>query len=450
MGRRFVLASQPLIRGLFGLLLFAAAIGAGRSLVHGQELGAAPDAGVNPQPQLGEPSAVEDASGRALLAFHAALREAEAGEGQARIVFYGASHVASDLFTGALRQRLQQRFGEAGPGFVLPAEPWRYYRNAGIRFEQSRGFRVFRIKERDPKAGVYGLAGAALDARRDKPAIGVIATRANGGLSGHFSRLELYFMKQPGGGHLRLAIDGQRGQRVATAGKWLEPGYASLEVPDGAHRVELRTAADGPVRVFGVALERDRSGVILDTLGIPGTRARDHLYWDDAFYREHLARRKPNLVVLSYGTNESGDDDVPLEQYEADLRRVLQRVREVTPEASCLLIGPSDRPLRGDDGLFEPRPLTDLVIDVQRRVSREQGCGFFDLRQFMGGPMSMLGWVAADPPLGSQDYVHFTQAGYERLAAVLYAALLAGFECAAHDLVSKTQVQAQELPRAAK
>ena len=41
--------------------------------------------------------------------------------------------------------------------------------------------------------------------------------------------------------------------------------------------------------------------------------------------------------------------------------------------------------------------------------------------------MSMMRWVAAVPPLGTSDYIHFTQAGYERLAAVLYEDLMAGF-----------------------
>jgi lysophospholipase L1-like esterase len=425
--------------------LGATLLGQAAPAVHGQE----PSLELSRDSTLGEPTPIEDPSGRALSAFHAALRRTQGAHDQARIVFYGASHVASDLFTGALRQRLQLRFGESGTGFVLPAQPWRYYRNAGVHFEQTRGFVAFRIKERAPQAGIYGLAGAALDARRNKPAIGAFTTRANGGLHGYASRFELYYMKQPGGGHLSVSIDGQRSRRVATASKRTEPGYEDLRAPDGPHRVELRTAGDGPVRVFGLALERDRPGVILDTLGIPGTRARDHLYWDDGFYREHLARRRPDLIVLSYGTNESGDDDVPVPQYEADLRRVVERAREVAQGASCLLIGPSDRPLRDDDGVFEPRPLTDQVIDVQRRVSFELGCGFFDLRRFMGGPMSMLRWVAAEPAFGTPDYVHFTLAGYERLAAVLYDALLQGFEDASRvpDIMTRST---QELPRAAK
>ncbi|MEM6991037.1 MAG: hypothetical protein AAF721_11080, partial [Myxococcota bacterium] len=73
-----------------------------------------------------------DPSGRAMRHLHAALRRAQAGQGQAHLVFYGASHVASDFFTNIVRTRLQQRFGNAGHGFILPARPWRTYRHIGL------------------------------------------------------------------------------------------------------------------------------------------------------------------------------------------------------------------------------------------------------------------------------------------------------------------------------
>ena len=47
-------------------------------------------------------------------------------------LFYGASHVASDTYTGRLRRLFQARFGDAGHGFVLPAKPWRYYRHRDV------------------------------------------------------------------------------------------------------------------------------------------------------------------------------------------------------------------------------------------------------------------------------------------------------------------------------
>jgi hypothetical protein len=104
-------------------------------------------------------------------------------------------------------------------------------------------------------------------------------------------------------------------------------------------------------------------------------------------------------------------------------------VREVAPNASCLLVGPSDRPLQDEvTGEWGPRPLTDAVNDVQRRVSAEVGCGFFDVAKFMGGQLSMLRWIAAVPPLGTADHVHFTAAGYTKFADVLHDALMAGYQ----------------------
>jgi lysophospholipase L1-like esterase len=66
-------------------------------------------------------------------------------------------------------------------------------------------------------------------------------------------------------------------------------------------------------------------------------------------------------------------------------------------------------------------------VDVQRRVAKELGCGFFDLVRFMGGPMSMVQWAAAAPAFGARDHIHFTARGYQRLGEVLHAALLEGY-----------------------
>src|SRR5688572_6619421 len=64
------------------------------------------DLGPPPTDGLTVDVAIEDPSGRALDALHAALARAADGEGAARLVFYGGSHTASDLFTGRIRSGL--------------------------------------------------------------------------------------------------------------------------------------------------------------------------------------------------------------------------------------------------------------------------------------------------------------------------------------------------------
>lgn len=375
----------------------------------------------------------------ALASFRLALDRAQRGEGQARIVFYGASHVASDLYTGVLRKKLGQIAGNLGPGFVLPARPWRYYRNEGVTVDKARGFRTRRIMARTPQPDAYGLAGVAFDAFTGRPA------SASFSLSEALDEpmsMELFFMQRPHGGSFDVLIDGRQVKHVSTSGPTRGAGYATVELPERAQHIELRAPGDAPVRIFGAAIERHGSGVVLDTLGIPGSRAKYHLLWDDGLYRDNLAHRHPDLVVLAYGTNEAGDDS-PIEQYELELRQVVRRIREVTPDAACLLIGPSDRPVRLQaDGLadherFANRPRTAQIVEVQRHVSEELGCGFFDMVEFMGGPLSMVRWVRSSPALGTPDHVHFTRTGYERMGNVLYEALMQGFAAETDKLAHK-------------
>jgi lysophospholipase L1-like esterase len=363
---------------------------------------------------LADAVGIEDPSGHALDAFRAALDRARRREGRARVLWWGASHTAADEYVGMIRDALQQRYGDAGPGFVIPVKPFRGWDHRVAHARSGGAWRVLR-GDRGPVGEAYGYAGYAVESLQGG-AWGVIEAP-------HVGSFDVLFLHQPGGGRFEVRIDGTPAAVVDTDGE-LRGGHARFRVRDGGHSIGLRALDREPVRLFGVVMERDRSGVVVDTLGIPGSRARAHLRWDDALYREQIRRRRPDLVVLAYGTNESEDVNVPIRRYESDLRRVVRRLRRAAPQASCLLVGPSDRPIRGDDGTLAARPLTDRIVEVQRRVAADEGCGFFDLALFMGGPLSMAEWVAHDPPLGREDYVHFTEDGHARLAEVLGEALI--------------------------
>lgn len=383
----------------------------------------AESAAVVPEAQaLGVAIPLYDPSGHALDAFHGALRRAALGEGQARVVVYGASHVASDFATGTLRTMLQDEFGDAGHGFVLPVHPWRYYHHVGIEIESRRSaWTTERVRGSLPEPGHFGLMGVALTTSTRR-AWGRVLTGHQ-----HASKFELYYWRQPGGGTIEVRIDGRGVRQLRTRAPESGPDYETFVLEDGPHVFELHAAGDGPVTVFGLAVEREVPGVVVDTLGINGARASVQLQWDEALWREHLRRRSPDLVVLAYGTNESGDDDHPIEAYEASLTEVVERLRNAVPAASCMLIGPSDRPRTNDDGTYSARPRTAQLVEVQQRVAATYGCGFFDLVSFGGGPLHMLEWAEHEPAWAQRDLVHYTYRGYQRLGEVLHDSLLAGY-----------------------
>ncbi len=386
--------------------------------------------------QPGLPVAIQWPSAQAVEPLHRALRRAARGQGKAHLLFWGASHTASDMFTGVLREALQRRFGDGGHGFVLPVKPWRSYRHRGIVVENSkRGWRTLRIRANSGSDALdhYGLAGVAVESERPG-AWGEVRTASRGAVGRTASRFEIWYLEQPGGGSFDVILDGKKVARVDTRGPRRRTGRHLVTAEDAPHTLRLRVRSKAPVRLFGVVVERDAPGVVLDTLGINGARARYQLLWHDETFLEQVRSRAPDLLVLAYGTNESGDDR-PLGAYEADLRKVIARLREVAPAASCLLIGASDRPQRieeagGENGeatAWTDRPRTHAVNAIQRKVALEAGCGFFDLVAFQGGPLSMVEWAVMSPPYARPDHIHFTRRGYERLGEVLLGALLEGF-----------------------
>ncbi len=351
---------------------------------------------------------ISDSSGRALDAFHSALHRVADERGHARVLVYGASHTASDTFTGELRRRLQADYGDAGPGWVLPGIPFSYYQHAEVEIE-ARGWRGLKVRGADRTPEEYGYAGFALEGGNARGTLRT--TRA-------FSTVELHYLRAPGAGHVVLFVDGER-VAAAHANGTRAGRVLSVQVSEGQHQVEVRTWG-GDVRVFGVVLEREQPGVVVDAFGVPGARIWDQEPWQVDVLRTQLRRRPPDLVAFAYGTNETANRHVDMQQYRSRLSRALRRWKRLAPQASCLLIGPGEWPRRVR-GVFRPRPRTAQVVAVQRRVARAQGCAFFDTLAMMGGTGSMERWVRHGWALG--DHVHFTDIGYRTMGRALDLAI---------------------------
>jgi len=369
-----------------------------------------------------------DRDGHALTRFHRSLRRTAGGIGQTRILQYGASHTEADIFTGYLRQFFQNRFGDAGHGYIMPARPWRGYRHMDAQLESSDGWFTDKAYRRDSrKDGLYGLAGFSVSSA-DKADFGAVATSKKSAFGKNVSRFEVFYLRQTQGGSFDISVDGNHYMRVRTGALELGLGVRSIRVQDGPHRLEIRPVGDGEVRLLGTVMERGAPGVVVDSLGIRGARASVHLRWNEALWRAQIRRRAPDLVLLAYGTNEAGDTNVSIKHYESQLSKVLERLRVAVPNASCVLVGPTDRPVKRRRGKVRHRPRTDDIIRSQRRIGARYRCGFWDSVRSMGGPLSIVRWHRADPPLARKDYVHLTTRGYFALADDLARALLHGYD----------------------
>lgn len=373
------------------------------------------------------PMEPEDGESQPLQPFYDALRRLADGhdpDGKVRVLAYGASHTDADVYPHYLRAYLQERFGDGGHGFVHVAKPWRWYRHVDMGVEgEKRWITEHAQRSSTRQDGLFGLLGASL-ATKSKKAFGRVAPR-NGSVG---SRYEIYYLGQPRGGSFRVLADGERIAKIKTKAAAPTPGYHAFELPEGEHTIEIQPDGNGEVRLFGMTVERDQPGVVVDTLGIGGTRASNMLHWDEAVWGDNVAHRDPDLMILAYGTNEATDSDRSIDAYDADLREVIAKVQRVAPHAACLLVGPGDFPLPAPDGSWLPRPRLAEIIEVQRRVAAELGCAFWDAQAFMGGELSMPRWASSNPPMARDDHIHLTRRGYVRMGMALVDAMMVPFD----------------------
>lgn len=379
--------------------------------------------GAHRPPPLGHFVPIEPES--ALDHFHEALACLAAGKGadeKVRILAYGASHTQADVYTGYLRAYLQRRFGDGGQGFVLLGRVNKWYRTLDTRVRhESLRVEVARYED-SAQDDPLGLLGAALVGRRSDGYGEIITSK-----DATSTQYELHYFAEPHGGDFHLLVDGQAIGRIKTSSSTPGPAYHSFEVAPGRHEIRARLSGNGPVRLFGIIGETAGRGVVVDTLGIGGARMESQLHWREDAWIDAVRRRRPALVTFAYGTNETTGSGGSMETYAQKLRAVVARLRKAAPEASCVLLGPYDVPMHRE-GRWVPNPRLLEIIDVQRRVSNEVGCGFWNGYAFMGGKGSMNRWVCAEPPLAAEDHTHLTRQGYVYAGIAIGDALMRGYD----------------------
>jgi lysophospholipase L1-like esterase len=369
---------------------------------------------------------IEDPAG-AMARFYESLArtKALAPGGTTRILHLGDSPIVGDLISGGARERLQRTYGDAGHGWTLPARAWDWYYHYGMTLD-ARGWTARSPLFGNGGANRCGLNGVSFTSASTSAWSRVAsASQGQGSLVSHFW---IYYGMGPGAGTLEASVDGGAPIPLPTAGPTRSAAAQDLPVPEGRHTLTLRPGGDGEVTLYGVALEREVPGVVYDSVGTSGGTVHFLTLLDGRDWEESLRLRKPDLVILNFGTNESAWEGLGMGTYSADLREVVARIRRAVPEASLLIMAPMDRGTRDASGRIVTVPSIPELVSAQRAVAQETGCAFFDTYQAMGGEGTVARWYQRENPLITGDLTHPTNTGADVVSKLLVDALQKGFE----------------------
>ncbi|MEM7405822.1 MAG: GDSL-type esterase/lipase family protein [Pseudomonadota bacterium] len=418
---------------------------------------------------------------RKLRPFHRKLAKLCRGRSKVpvEVLHLGDSHTAADIFTGYLRDLFQDEFGSGGRGMLPVGKPFRYYGPKQVKV--SAGTRWSHLSSFKRKhAGPFGLTGFRAIGKAPKQRL-TLATRK----SPPFEMVKLEVREQRNGGGLNIRIGDRPLIKVSTQlGSYAAQGQAGtlhwvdpLRAPDGerlpfvehtfyvgsgARKIEIWPAGDGPVELMSWSLRQGEPGVLYHNQGIIGATAQIINRWDPALLRAQLARLRPDLITLAFGTNEGFNDTLNIRRYEGQVRRAVQLLIAAAPRTPIGIIAPPDAarvprfcgkavrkqasctPLSSEErrnyrklvGKKDRRlcrwhapPNLERVREALKRVADSEGLFYWDWSGVMGGQCGADRWTREQPRLAHTDRVHLTGRGYRRSAEALYAELRGAAAC---------------------
>ncbi len=335
-----------------------------------------------------------------------------------RVAWYGDSAIVSDGYTGEIRKRLQARFGDAGPGFILAAPAFDGYLRKGVRLKRHK-WDVESVLRDERKDGRYGYGGVVASSYGGAGSTFIIEAEA-----APIDRVQVWHRAGPKLGDLQVYAD-EAATPFATASSELDVATDrvwSPPLPEPARHLRLRAAGGGLVRVYGVALERSGPGVVVDALGLVGLRARRWFDADPEHLAGQVAARRPDLIVVNFGGNERVDPVLSVSRHAAEITKLIERLRGGHPRAACLVFAPTAHGVRG--GKLDPR--LETIYAGQRAAAVQSGCAFFDTITAMGGEAAIASF--RDRKLLGRDLAHLNPAGHREVGRLFTEWLLATYD----------------------
>ena len=219
--------------------------------------------------------------------------------------------------------------------------------------------------------------------------------------------IEVYYLKQPGGGTFTCYGQDTLLETIDTASEVRTAGVSvvrwSPTVLPKYFRIKVSDPNSNGVSIGGVNFKTHSDGMRVHKIGNGGLTAAQAVAVDAEIWIDSLKVLEPDVFCILLGTNDYGRDVVP-SQFKADVLELVRRVRLAAPNVEIMLMSPGDNGLTGRT--FELSDYRDALIEL----CIEKDLKFIDLKE-------VLGDYASANSLGLyQDEIHPNNEGGKLIA----------------------------------
>lgn len=336
-----------------------------------------------------------------------------------RIAVLGDSFIEGDILTADLRERLQALFGGGGVGFAPMASPLTAFRRTVKTV--SKGWSAYNIMQRKtaPEAVRANFFVSGWGCRPETGATTRWEATSFRRQADSCTTARI-FLISPSESRLVLTLNDTLRYEVVV------PGDAAVrQIVVGAPSLRslafgVESGAEGMIG-YGALFEGD-AGVVVDNYSVRSNNGQAMFWTNPSVNAQIDAMLSYDLVILQYGLNIMQQGVRDYAAYGRQIAKMVAYVRECFPSAAVLVLGVSERSVKGEGG-FEPMDALPYMIDCQRRAALDAGAAFWDTRSAMrswGGMEAFVrsGWAG-------KDYTHINYAGGSRVARSLTDALVA-------------------------
>lgn len=158
-------------------------------------------------------------------------------------------------------------------------------------------------------------------------------------------------------------------------------------------------------------LKNTKNGVVFNTVGVNGATYADFLKYP--LQIQQLKSLNPDIVIIALGTNESLSS-INKTEFKENAKKLITTWRQENPKLPILLISPTDNRAKSQK--------VKEIASWVKEIAEENDTAFLDLHQKMGG----IGYFqkALNKKEANPDGIHFLKTGYQKQAEIIWNELI--------------------------
>lgn len=181
------------------------------------------------------------------------------------------------------------------------------------------------------------------------------------------------------------------------------PYYSSYISSEPLNRISVFSNEGAKIHdINGFVIENDKPGLVYHAIGVNGAKMSDFNKYP-LFFKQ-LPILKPDLVVLSFGTNESYQK-LSAEQYLMQVEEMIDKIKANNPNSVVLVMTPPP-------SLLRRRASNTLVGDYSSSLMKLTNVPIWNLYEQMGGEAGILSGGKYATVI-ARDKIHYTLTGYK-------------------------------------